>query len=126
MSITEWYALAIIILALTALLSAKHEDIVKFLAPFTKRIRAWPGGFLVPFVFLIVVSFPPLMGHESECCNGQRMKELSAHEPPVIGIICGLVWGLGVGFAILAAGTFVGEICLWVAFKWWCTARAAK
>jgi hypothetical protein len=63
---SEWYALAAIILALTALLSAKHEDTVKFLEPFTRRIRAWPGGFLIPFVVLIVLSFPPLIGHESK------------------------------------------------------------
>ena len=44
----------------------------------------------------------------------------------VIGILCGLVWGFGVGFAILAAGTFFGEIATWIAFKWFCTARAAK
>ena len=44
----------------------------------------------------------------------------------VIGILCGLVWGLGVGFAILATGTFLGEIGTWIAFKWCCQARAAK
>lgn len=39
------------------------------------------------------------------------------------------VWssmGLWVGFAILAAGTFVGEIATWAAFKWCCQTRAAK
>jgi uncharacterized membrane protein YdjX (TVP38/TMEM64 family) len=40
--------------------------------------------------------------------------------------LCGLVYGLGVGFAILAAGTFIGEIAVWIAFKWLCTSRAAK
>lgn len=36
------------------------------------------------------------------------------------------MWDLGKGFAILAAGTFIGEIALWVSFKWCCQARAAK
>ncbi|ORY32238.1 hypothetical protein BCR39DRAFT_464782, partial [Naematelia encephala] len=71
-------------------------------------VRDWPAGWLIPVVFLIIVSFPPLFGHE------------------IIGILCGLVWGLGVGFAILAAGTFFGEVATWIAFKWFCTARAAK
>lgn len=44
----------------------------------------------------------------------------------VIGILIGLVWGIGEGFVILAAGTFIGEILLWFSFKWCCTNAAAK
>jgi uncharacterized membrane protein YdjX (TVP38/TMEM64 family) len=44
----------------------------------------------------------------------------------VIGLLVGLVWGLGEGFAILAAGTFLGEILLWFSFKWCLTGAAAK
>jgi len=40
---------------------------------------------------LIVISFPPLFGHE------------------LIALLCGVVWGLWIGFAIVAAGTFLGE-----------------
>ncbi|KAL7419419.1 hypothetical protein Q5752_006257 [Cryptotrichosporon argae] len=104
----KWYALAIVIITITALMSAKHDTIVEFCQPVTHRIREWPAGWLVPIAFLIVVSFPPLFGHE------------------LIGILCGLVWGLGEGFAILCAGTFLGEMATWIAFKWFCTARAAK
>ncbi|RXK39777.1 hypothetical protein M231_02970 [Tremella mesenterica] len=104
----KWYALAVIIISLTVLLSAKHESIVDFLKPVTQKIRSWPMGWLVPLALLVVVSFPPLLGHE------------------LIGVLCGLVWGLGIGFGILAAGTFLGEIAVWVAFKWFCTARANK
>jgi len=38
-----------------------------------------------------VLSFPPLFGHE------------------IIALLCGVVWGLWVGFGIVAAGTFIGE-----------------
>ena len=106
--IAEWYALAIIIIAITILLTTKHETVVDFLHPVTEHIRHWPVGWLIPIALLVIVSFPPLLGHE------------------IIGILCGLVWGLGVGFGILAAGTFLGEVAVWVAFKWLCTARAAK
>jgi hypothetical protein len=49
-------------------------------------------GFLIPIAILFVISFPPLFGHE------------------IVAVLCGLVWGLGPGFAIVAAGTFVGEL----------------
>lgn len=64
--IAEWYALAIVIITISILLSTKHEDIVEFCRPVTARIRSWPGGWLIPLVLLIVVSFPPLVGHESK------------------------------------------------------------
>ena len=34
--------------------------------------------------------------------------QLFGHE--IVAILVGVIWGLGVGFAIVAAGTFVGEI----------------
>jgi uncharacterized membrane protein YdjX (TVP38/TMEM64 family) len=51
-----------------------------------------PFGWLIPVAVLFVISFPPLFGHE------------------IVAVLCGLVWGLGPGFAIVAAGTFIGEI----------------
>ncbi|WWC58467.1 uncharacterized protein I303_101009 [Kwoniella dejecticola CBS 10117] len=104
----KWYAILVIAIVLTALITSKHETIVEFCEPVTRTIRDWPGGWLIPLAILIVVSFPPLVGHE------------------IIGILCGLVYGLWVGFAILAAGTFLGEIATWIAFKWCCQGRAAK
>ncbi|WWC86345.1 uncharacterized protein L201_001218 [Kwoniella dendrophila CBS 6074] len=104
----KWYAILIIAVVLTALITSKHETIVEFCEPVTRTIRGWPGGWLVPLAILIIVSFPPLVGHE------------------IIGILCGLVYGLWVGFAILAAGTFLGEIATWIAFKWCCQGRAQK
>ena len=64
--VPEWYALIIIAVTLAVLVSAKHTTIVEFLQPVTRTIRRWPGGWLIPIALLIVVSFPPLVGHESE------------------------------------------------------------
>ncbi|TYJ56361.1 hypothetical protein B9479_002909 [Cryptococcus floricola] len=103
----KWYAIVLIIAVLTALITAKHDTIVDFMRPLCDRIKNWPGGFLIPIAALIVLSFPPLAGHERVCGR--------------------VMWvGMGVGFAILAAGTFLGEIATWIAFKWCCQARASK
>ncbi|KAJ7629500.1 Fungalysin metallopeptidase-domain-containing protein [Mycena polygramma] len=73
---------------------------------------AWPlvlkYGYLVPIGILFVISFPPLFGHE------------------IVAILCGLVWGLWIGFAIVCAGTFIGEVGNFYAFKWCCRARGEK
>jgi hypothetical protein len=34
--------------------------------------------------------------------------QLFGHE--IVAVLCGLVWGLWVGFAIVSAGTFLGEV----------------
>ncbi|BEI86002.1 hypothetical protein CcaverHIS002_0602890 [Cutaneotrichosporon cavernicola] len=104
----KWYILLAVVIAVSVLVSTKHTTIVEFCRPVTERIRSWPGGWLIPIAFLIIVSFPPLVGHE------------------IIGILCGLVWGMWAGFGVLAAGTFLGEVATWIAFKWMCTARARK
>jgi len=59
--------------------------------PASEKIRDIPAGFLIPIVILIVISFPPLFGHE------------------IVALLCGVVYGLWIGFAIVAAGTFLGE-----------------
>jgi uncharacterized membrane protein YdjX (TVP38/TMEM64 family) len=46
---------------------------------------------LIPIAILIVISFPPLFGHE------------------LVALLCGVVYGLWIGFGIVAAGTFLGE-----------------
>ncbi|KAI9069910.1 hypothetical protein FKP32DRAFT_1586502 [Trametes sanguinea] len=67
-----------------------------------------PGGWLIPIAIMFVLSFPPLFGHE------------------IIAILCGDVWGVWVGFGIVAAGTVLGELGNFYAFKWCCTARGKK
>ena len=65
-------------------------------------------GWLIPIAVLFVISFPPLFGHE------------------IVAVLVGLVWGLWVGFGIVAAGTLLGEIGNFYAFKYLCSARGEK
>ncbi|KAK6843060.1 Tlg2-vesicle protein [Apiospora arundinis] len=72
---------------------------LEILRPFSEKVRDLPAGWLIPIVILIIISFPPLFGHE------------------VIALLCGVVYGLWIGFAVVAAGTFLGEVGTWFAFK---------
>jgi uncharacterized membrane protein YdjX (TVP38/TMEM64 family) len=65
--------------------------ILQKLRPFSEKVKDIPAGWLIPIVILIVLSFPPLFGHE------------------VVAVLCGVVYGLWIGFAVVAAGTFFGE-----------------
>jgi hypothetical protein len=62
----EWYLIGAIAITLTVLITTQHDAVVHFCAPVVHTIRAWPGGWLIPIVLLIIVSYPPLVGHESE------------------------------------------------------------
>ncbi|KAI0050493.1 hypothetical protein FA95DRAFT_1555612 [Auriscalpium vulgare] len=107
----EWiwyYVLGIVLTVITALITIFHTQIVDKLTPATHWIKDLPAGWVIPIAILFVISFPPLFGHE------------------IIAILCGVVWGLWIGFAIVAAGTFVGELGNFYAFKWCCRARGEK
>ncbi|KAJ7280223.1 hypothetical protein C8J57DRAFT_1301983 [Mycena rebaudengoi] len=107
----EWltyYIILVVILAITALVTIYHEQIVEFLTPVTKWLHDLKFGWLVPIGVLFVISFPPLFGHE------------------IVAILCGLVWGLWIGFGIVCAGTFLGEVGNFYAFKYCCRARGEK
>jgi hypothetical protein len=69
-----------------------HRKIEEGLLPVAHWMKSQKAGWLIPIALLFVVSFPPLFGHE------------------IIGVLTGDVYGLGVGFAIIAAGTLLGEI----------------
>jgi len=85
-----------------------HTQIVTWLTPAAVWLHGLTAGWLVPIAILFIISFPPLFGHE------------------IVAILCGLVWGLGVGFAIVSAGTLLGEIGNFYAFKYCCRARGEK
>ncbi|KAF7305550.1 hypothetical protein HMN09_00807900 [Mycena chlorophos] len=104
----KYYIILAVILTFTALISIYHDDIVKWLTPVTKFLHSFKYGWLVPIGILFVISFPPLFGHE------------------IVAILCGLVWGLWIGFAIVCAGTFLGEVGNFYAFKYCCRARGEK
>jgi uncharacterized membrane protein YdjX (TVP38/TMEM64 family) len=94
-----WHIVGIILIVITVLISVYHDQVVEALRPFSERLRDLPGGWIIPIVILFVISFPPLFGHE------------------IVALLCGVVWGLWIGFAIVAAGTFIGEVGTWFAFK---------
>lgn len=85
-----WVVL-IIIGALTALISLKHDQVVEALRPFAENVRDIPAGWLIFVAVLFVISFPPLFGHE------------------LVALLAGVVYGLWIGFGVVAAGTFIGE-----------------
>lgn len=64
--VPEWYAIVAVAIVLTVLLSLKHDEVVHFCRPIIDKIRKWPAGFMIPILLLVIVSFPPLVGHESE------------------------------------------------------------
>ncbi|PVH97379.1 hypothetical protein DM02DRAFT_616540 [Periconia macrospinosa] len=99
---------AILLIIFTVFITIKHTEVVEKLRPFSEKLRELPAGWLIPIVILFIISFPPLFGHE------------------IVGVLCGVVWGLWIGFAILAAGTFLGEIGTWYAFKYTLRRRAEK
>ena len=57
---------------------------------------------------MFVLSFPPLFGNE------------------IVHVLCGIVWGLWIGFGIVCAGTFLGEVGNFYAFRYICQARGEK
>ncbi|CZR60653.1 related to Golgi apparatus membrane protein TVP38 [Phialocephala subalpina] len=103
-----WWILAIIGGVLVGLMTLYHDQIVDALRPVSTKIRDLPAGFLIPVAILIAISFPPLFGHE------------------IIALLCGVVYGLWIGFAIVAAGTFFGEVGTWFAFKYAFRKKAEK
>ncbi|ORY15410.1 snare associated Golgi protein-domain-containing protein [Clohesyomyces aquaticus] len=103
-----WHILLIAVAVATALLTIYHDKVVEHLRPFSEKVRDLPAGWLIPIVILIIISFPPLFGHE------------------IIAVLCGVVYGLWIGFGIVAAGTFIGEVGTWFAFKYTLRRRAVK
>ncbi|KAK3367612.1 snare associated Golgi protein-domain-containing protein [Podospora didyma] len=103
-----WWIVAIVILVLTVLVTIRHDQVVSYLRPWSEKVRELPAGWLIPIVILIIISFPPLFGHE------------------IIALLCGVVYGLWIGFGIVAAGTFLGEVGTWFAFRYLFRKKAEK
>lgn len=85
-----WIVL-LIIGVLTALITLKHDAVVEVLRPFAEKVRDIPAGWLIFVAILFIISFPPLFGHE------------------LVALLAGVVYGLWIGFGVVAAGTFIGE-----------------
>jgi len=87
-----YYVILLVILALVALMTIYHTQIIDWLTPVSKKIKSVSWGWVIPVAILFVVSFPPLFGAE------------------VVIILCGVVYGLWIGFAIVSLGTLLGEL----------------
>ncbi|KAJ7471901.1 hypothetical protein FB451DRAFT_1036475, partial [Mycena latifolia] len=77
---------------LAILISVESKKIVHALNPATTWLHDQKFGFLIPITLLIIVSFPPLFGHE------------------IIATLVGVTWSLPGAFTIVAIGTLLGEI----------------
>ncbi|KAF8524914.1 hypothetical protein BU17DRAFT_42509 [Hysterangium stoloniferum] len=104
----KWYIIGGITLVLTILIAVFDKQIVHALTPAGQWMRGLTLGWLIPIAILFIISFPPLFGHE------------------IVAILVGVIWGLGVGFAIVSAGTFLGEVGNFYAFKYLCRSRGEK
>ncbi|EGN97418.1 hypothetical protein SERLA73DRAFT_139624 [Serpula lacrymans var. lacrymans S7.3] len=89
-------------------MSVYEKQIVHWIQPAATWMKNLKVGFLIPIAIFFIISFPPLFGQE------------------ILAIICGVVWGLWAGFGIVSAGTLLGELGNFFAFKYWCGARGAK
>ncbi|KAK4057216.1 hypothetical protein OIO90_001711 [Microbotryomycetes sp. JL221] len=103
-----WWIITIILIVLFALLAIYQDPIVKWFEPRRQDILDTPGSWAVPIAALVILSFPPLGGHE------------------IIILVCGLIWGLWIGFALVSAGTFLGEMACYIMFRYFFKAKAQK
>ncbi|BGP40758.1 hypothetical protein JCM10449v2_004723 [Rhodotorula kratochvilovae] len=101
-----WWIVGIILTVAIVLLSIYRDTIIEKFEPHKQDIVDLPASWLIPVAILIIISFPPLGGAE------------------IILMVVGLIWGVWIGFAIACAGTYIGEIlCFW-AFKYFFTNKA--
>ncbi|KAG8943512.1 Tlg2-vesicle protein [Tulasnella sp. 424] len=104
-----WYYVAGVLFAVVvALISIFHKQIVDALTPASQYLRTLPGGWSIPIGVMFVLSFPPLFGNE------------------IVHVLCGIVWGIWIGFGIVCAGTFLGEVGNFYAFRYCCKSRGEK
>ncbi|EJF56011.1 hypothetical protein DICSQDRAFT_164046 [Dichomitus squalens LYAD-421 SS1] len=101
-------AITLVVVIVLILFLAFQQKVVNWMRPFANWMHDTPGGWIIPIAIMFVLSFPPLFGHE------------------IIAVLCGDVWGVWIGFGIVAAGTLLGELGNFYAFKYWCMARGKK
>ena len=92
--------ISVALLVLVLLMLIYQHRIVKWLEPVTKHLIGNGWGWLVPVAALIVLSIPPLIGHD------------------IVLILVGVVWKVWPGWGIASFGTVVGEIVTWFFVQW--------
>ncbi|WFC96198.1 hypothetical protein MBRA1_002854 [Malassezia brasiliensis] len=102
------YLISAAIVALIIVITVFHHTLVQDLKPASEKVRHLPWGWIIPVLFLFVLSFPPLFGGE------------------IIAVLCGLVYGVWIGFGIVAFGTLLGEVANFLLFRSMFQAAASK
>ncbi|KAJ7736723.1 hypothetical protein DFH07DRAFT_96882 [Mycena maculata] len=103
-----YYGIIAAFLTAILLFGAYHNQIIRALQPVSRWLLDHKFGPVIPVAMLIIVSFPPLVGHE------------------LIATLAGVVWSFPIAFLIVAVGTLLGEIANYFTFKYACSARGAK
>lgn len=81
-------------------MSIFHTQLIHWLRPISLKVRTVLWGWIIPVLVLFALSFPPLFGGE------------------IIAVLCGIVYGVWVGFGIVALGTFLGELGNFYLFRY--------
>ncbi|TVY23993.1 Golgi apparatus membrane protein [Lachnellula hyalina] len=93
--------LGILTVVFSVLFEVYKKDFERWVKPLTDWLRdreAW--SWTLPTLILVILSFPPLFGHE------------------IVQLIVGLTYPLGVAIGIACAGAVLGEAACFVAFKY--------
>ncbi|KAJ7813800.1 hypothetical protein B0H14DRAFT_2852019 [Mycena olivaceomarginata] len=101
-------AIVAVLAGLGITLALETKNIVHALNPATDWLHDQTFGPLIPIAILIIISFPPLFGHE------------------LVAMMVGVTWDLPTAFVIVAIGTVLGEVANFFTFKYACSARGAK
>ena len=75
-----------------------HKQLLDWAKPLAQKYTQKPGGFLLPAILLVIVSFPPFFGAE------------------FLSILVGFVYG-NLGFLIVVPSITLGESILFLAFR---------
>ncbi|VDC05247.1 unnamed protein product [Peniophora sp. CBMAI 1063] len=97
-----------IIITLLILVLVFQDSVVRWVEPIGEKWKSLPGGWLIPIAILVVQSFPPILGQE------------------IVHIVVGILYGIGPGFGIVAAGTILGEVAEFFVFRLFCGNRTNK
>ncbi|BGP16931.1 hypothetical protein JCM10213_007376 [Rhodosporidiobolus nylandii] len=103
-----WWIVGILACVAIGLISFYRDTIVAKFEPHKDAIVNFPASWVIPIAVLVILSFPPLGGHE------------------IVLLVVGLIWGVWIGFAIACAGTLIGEVLCFYLFKYLLTNKAAS
>ncbi|GAA6007362.1 hypothetical protein JCM11491_003104 [Sporobolomyces phaffii] len=103
-----WWIVTILGCVALGLIAYYRDTIVRKFEPHKSSIVDFPVSYIYPVLILIILSFPPLGGHE------------------IVLLVVGLIWGVWIGFAIACAGTFIGEMLCFFLFKYLLSRKAQE